>query len=131
MKRCLLVDDDSDDQELFQMAIDKIDPTIKCFYAIDGIDALEKLNNSSDSPPDIIFLDINMPRMGGLDFLRAIHGTSLSSIPTVIYSTSDEHFFKNETAQLGAVAYIVKSTTFASLVNDIKQALNAILELNY
>lgn len=126
-----MVDDDSDDQELFQMAINKIDSAIKCAYAIDGIDALEKLNNPSDSPPDIIFLDINMPRMGGLDFLKAIQGTSCSSIPIVIYSTSDEPFFKKETAQLGAVAYIVKSTTFASLVNDIKQALNAILELNY
>ena len=71
-KQVLLVDDDIDDHEIFCMALENLENCYKCIFAKDGIEALEILKNEEIFIPDIIFLDLNMPRMNGIDCLYEI-----------------------------------------------------------
>lgn len=117
--RCLIVDDDEDDQEILSTAMAKsiLAPTSFTF-ATDGEEALERLHN--DTLPDYIFLDLNMPRMDGMECLSAIRKTEkLQRIPVVIYSTSNDDYVKAEAIGLGATAFISKPTKFSDLVNSL------------
>src|SRR6266487_683666 len=85
----LLADDDADDQQLFKEALNEIDKSIRCLTASSGEEALNKLKTDLKQLPDYIFLDLNMPRMNGLECLVEIKKTNtLKHIPVIIYSTS-------------------------------------------
>ncbi len=115
---CFLIDDDVDDQDIFILALEEVDPTIRCHVASDGVEALQKLEEDSSFRPDYIFLDLNMPRMNGRQCLAAIKKVhSLRDIPVVIYSTSSDQKDMAETKQLGAADYIVKPNTVSALAD--------------
>jgi CheY-like chemotaxis protein len=115
---CFLIEDDEDDQEIFSMAINNLQMQIKCIFASDGTEALEKLVKSD--PPDYIFLDLNMPRMNGRQFLIEIKKhDKLKSIPVVIYSTSSEERDRSETQTLGASAFITKPPYLSELIKTL------------
>lgn len=116
----LLIDDDLDDQEIFQLALNEVDPDIQCAFATDGILGLRYLEQHMSELPDFIFLDLNMPRMGGMEFLKEIKKTEeLSQIPIIIYSTSSEPLFVKQTQELGASGYIVKPSTLRALIHSL------------
>ena len=105
-----LIDDDTDDQEVFSMTIEKVMPIAKCEFADDGVHALKKLR-SLDSLflPDLIFIDINMPRMNGIECLAEIKKlTHLTDVPAYMYSTSDESFIVAKSLSAGAVGFVKK-----------------------
>lgn len=119
----LLVDDDADDREIFSWAINNIYPSATTDTAIDGQDALEKLERQ-ECFPDMIFLDLNMPRMNGFDFLRHIRKSDKwSELPVIVYSTSSNPKDMARSWEAGATDYIVKGTEMASVKRDILQAL--------
>ncbi|MFC4452577.1 response regulator [Deinococcus sonorensis] len=89
----LLVEDDPGDVMLTREAFKQTEMVSEISVAADGIEALEFLRGQGDHPaaqrPDLILLDLNMPRMNGLDFLSALKGDSeLKRIPVVVFSTS-------------------------------------------
>ena len=117
---CFLIDDDVDDQDIFILALEEIDPSIKCRVANDGIEALQQLNGDGHFRPDYIFLDLNMPRMNGKQCLEQIKKVdALLGIPVVIYSTSSDQKELTETRQLGASDYIVKPNTVSALADTL------------
>src|SRR5687768_3675924 len=86
--KLLYVDDDSEDKEIFSEALSQIDPAILCLTASDGEEGLAKLALLL-TPPDFIFLDLNMPRMNGKEMLKELKKSpKFSTIPVIIYSTS-------------------------------------------
>jgi DNA-binding response OmpR family regulator len=86
--KILLVDDDLDDQMLFSEVLQGIDETLTCNIANNGEEALNMLKSESNFP-DIIFLDLNMPRMDGRTCLEKIRATEkLKHLNVVIVSTS-------------------------------------------
>src|SRR5688500_18894924 len=90
----LTVDDDIEDQEIFTEAIFAIDPAIVCLRANDGIEGYEMLTDGETYLSlDYIFLDINMPKMTGLELLLLIRKDErLKNIPIYMLSTScSEH----------------------------------------
>ncbi|HMI79410.1 MAG TPA: response regulator [Ferruginibacter sp.] len=110
-----IVDDDPDDQELFIEALQEIDESCKCITAFDGEEALEKLNDGMPQP-DFIFLDLNMPRMNGKQFLAEIkNNEKIKDIPVIIYSTSSDKKDMQETSELGAVHFLQKPNRFEEL----------------
>ena len=69
---CVLIIDDSEaDQFICRALLESYDPDMQILQAYDGQEALEMLDTKSSDRPEIIFLDINMPRMDGLSFLEA------------------------------------------------------------
>lgn len=117
------IDDDTDDQEIFGIAITEADPDASCIFANDGIEALQKLRDTSFLPAGI-FIDLNMPRMNGSECLTAIRQIKrLDSIPVYMYSTSSDPRLMAECLRLGAADFIVKPPGLKALTDRLTQVI--------
>jgi CheY-like chemotaxis protein len=129
----LIIDNDSEDIELLQEALLIVHPFIKFLSARDGLDGFKTLQTISPKLPDYIFLDLNMPVMGGKDFLNlAKKELTLHKVPIVIYSTSNHTKDVKECFNLGAKFYLVKATRTEDLVGDLRKIIfpESLLGLN-
>jgi CheY-like chemotaxis protein len=114
-KVLFIVDDDEDDINLFVEAVNEIDKGMGCYKAKNGEDALARLD-ALDMLPDVIFLDLNMPRMNGRETLERLKASErYKNIPVVIYSTSNAQQDKDDTKALGAADYLTKPDSFTDL----------------
>lgn len=121
---CLIVDDDVDDQEIFSMALQECGRDYPCVFINNAIDALAALA-AGDLQPQYIFLDLNMPRMNGLQALEQLREMpALAHIPVVIYSTSTEDLYLDKTRALGAAAFITKPPTLSLLSRALDDFFN-------
>jgi len=121
VRRFLIVDDDSDDNGLFTEALAAVEPRIICDSAFDGREALEKLETKAIQPPDIIFLDINMPVMNGWQCLTQLKSESgYKDIPVIIYSTSSSRVDKELARKLGAICFFTKLHDFRKLIKMLE-----------
>jgi CheY-like chemotaxis protein len=115
-KVVLFIDDDADDRAIFSEATSLVDPTIQRLYATNGLEALQLLSQENAVIPDLIFLDINMPVMNGLECLvelkqmEALRHTPIIICSTSIYTGDQEQF----EAQ-GADFYLVKPNTLLKM----------------
>jgi CheY-like chemotaxis protein len=116
-KKILLIDDDYLDVESVKRVLKKLNVPHELFIAHNGVDGLAMLTgNTADRVkivPDIIILDINMPKMNGIEFLGIIKSYySLNSIKTFILTTSSEDYDKLASENLGVHGYILKPLNF-------------------
>ncbi|AXB57599.1 response regulator [Flavobacterium fluviale] len=122
-KTILLADDDMDDTEMFCEALADVDESIICYTAINGNEAIKKLNELKEDLPDIIFLDLNMPIMNGWDCLKYLkQHERYKDIPVIMISTSSHKNDLDTATSLGAICYFVKPNNF----NDLKHVLRSI-----
>lgn len=122
-KNLLLLDDDEDDQELFIEAVREISSDIKVTVLPDAATALEKLSNKSVIA-DVIFSDLNMPRMTGQQFLLEIKKRpELKDIPVIIFSTSSHTHTMQLVKDFGAHEFITKPGLFNELVTTLRRLL--------
>jgi iron complex outermembrane recepter protein len=120
-----LIDDDTDDQEIFSLAMEQADKSVHCVFANDGIHALEKIKTEEGFVPDFIFIDMNMPRMNGLQCLKEIKKIArLQNTPVFMYSTSADPSILEENKKLGAVGFILKPSD----INDLAKILIRIVK---
>src|SRR3990170_3272258 len=114
---CFLIDNDEDDQEIFNMALKEMDPSISCVVVNDGISAIEKLATDVSYMPSFIFIDMNMPLMDGKQCLQEIRKIPrLAEVPLYIYSTAANPYSIAEAKELGATDFIMKPSGFRQLV---------------
>ena len=119
-KHILLIDDDEEDQEIFQDAIKTISSSIQYDYCNNAKDALHKLM-ADELKPEVIFLDLNMPMMNGHEFLTLIKKDEhLSTIPVIIFSTASNESIKQTVKELGAYDFITKPIEFNKLIELLK-----------
>jgi CheY-like chemotaxis protein len=119
-----IIDDDIEDQEIFIEAVKEVDEGIYCSASISGEEALNVLEQEVDKLPDLIFLDLNMPKLNGIQVLKEIKNIpGLKSIPVIMYSTSFAPRDIEEIRQIGAAHHLLKPSRF----NDLCSALNTIL----
>jgi CheY-like chemotaxis protein len=124
--QCLLVEDDLDDQEIFQMCLKKISPDIECSVSNNGVDALAMLEKIGSYTPDYIFMDVNMPKMNGIECLTRIKKISrLNDSKIFMYSTTSEKSVLTQTKDLGAHEFIVKPAK----TKDLKDKLASIFQI--
>lgn len=120
-KTFFIVDDDIDDQELFIEAVNEVDNTIRCQPYTSFEEALELMKNKKIPLPDIIFLDLNMPKLNGKQCLAELKkNADLRGIPVIIYTTSSEKGDIDETTRLGAAYFLTKPSKFKELCRAIK-----------
>ncbi len=119
-KNILQIDDDSDDCELFMEAVEAVSSA--AYTAIyNPVEALRKLVQK-EIMPDIIFLDLNMPIMSGLEFLTEIKkDEALKEIPIIIFSTSQFDDIIREAKAHGAHDFISKPNNFNELKKILRQ----------
>jgi len=119
----LLIDDDEDDRDFFQLALADINNDIGFLSAESGYEAFDLLQNNK--LPNYIFLDLNMPGMSGRECLTELKSNhAFKSIPVVIFSTSSDPRDIKETKQLGAIDFITKPSKISDLVNAINNFLS-------
>ena len=106
--KVLLVEDDVALAQMYRVKLERDGYTVQ--VAGDGEEALELL--SDDALPDLIFLDVRLPRMDGLTFLERLRNQGRTkNIPVVIVSNYSEEELISRGLQLGALEYLVKSQT--------------------
>jgi CheY-like chemotaxis protein len=121
----LLVEDDSVDVMNVQRAFVKNNINNPLHIAFNGVEALNMLRGSNGKPklnpmPRIILLDINMPKMNGLEFLRALRNDDdLKSVSVFVMTTSNDDQDKIEAYNLNVAGYILKPLSFEKFVNAV------------
>jgi CheY-like chemotaxis protein len=112
----LLADDDRIDTKAFLRALRKLGDDRDVTVACDGLEAWELLQGANGLRPGMIVLDINMPRMNGLELLRRIREHEpLRETPVFMLTTSDDDSDRLDALQLNVSGYIVKSDLSAGL----------------
>jgi CheY-like chemotaxis protein len=126
-KTIMLVEDDPDDQFIFTHALLEVFPSVSCLCVDNAEQALQSLHQEDAKNPDYLFLDLNLPLMDGLTFLKKIKSEiALKDIPVAIYSTSSRLTDKEKAKELGAQHYIQKPSTFNEL-SDVMQNIFPVL----
>lgn len=122
-----VIDDDLDDQEIFTFAANRVDPAIQFTFANDGVHAISRFTTDSEFNPGIIFLDVNMPRMNGIECLEELRRMDrLKNIPIFMCSTSADPRIITKAKELGATDFIVKPSTiaeFATILAEVNKNL--------
>ena len=120
----LLADDDEDDRLIFKEALEDIKIKSIVTMVNDGIELMEYLTNAEMQRPDIVFLDLNMPRKNGIQCLEEIRkNEALKGLTVAIYSTSGAERDIEETFVKGANVYIKKPNDFATLKKVVEEAM--------
>lgn len=129
----LLTDDDEDDRLIFKEILDEMYSDITVHMVNDGKQLMDFLTTENNPLPHIIFLDLNMPNMNGLECLKEIRiHEKYSNISIAIYSTSTSKKDIDDTFSHGANIYITKPAAYSELKKVLKKSLSAVrLNQNY
>lgn len=119
----LLIEDNLEHARLIQLILSRRNVHAEVFVVRDGVEAMSYLfptrmpSHPKKSPrPDLILLDLNMPRVDGRELLRQVKSShALKHIPVVVVSTSDREEDKISASRAGAAAYVSKSLGFDAL----------------
>lgn len=120
----LLADDDDDDCIFFKEALDELSLSVTLETVHDGVELMDYLETAADDLPDMLFLDLNMPRKNGHECLTEIKNIEvLKKLPVIIFSTSLDTKIVDLLYDMGATYYIRKPGDFSKLKKVISDAL--------
>ncbi len=115
-----LVDDDEDDHGLFAEALKELKIKTNLVSLFDGEELMKHLDVAGNRKPDIVFLDINMPRKNGIECLEEIKSSKeLQQIAVVMYSTTSNPSYIEKCYEGGADMYLVKPYGFENLITAL------------
>lgn len=120
-KPILLIEDDQVDVKTIKRALGDLHITNELIVAGNGEEALSHLQNHKNEKPQIILLDLNMPKMNGFEFLQIVKQDKyLKLIPVVVLTTSKEEQDKVESFTLQAAGYMVKPVDYLQFVDVVR-----------
>ena len=121
----VLAEDDIDDQNIFQIAMQEIDPSVQVQFVANGKELLQLLQNYR---PDIIFLDLEMPYKNGLQCLIEIRDNPrLATLPVILFSSTTKPANIQTAYEMGAHLFFIKPPIYSDYLSSIK----AIFKLNW
>jgi CheY-like chemotaxis protein len=124
----ILADDDEDDRMFFTDAFDELKINTKVQTYNDGVALMNYLKNENSILPNVLFLDLNMPKKNGIECLHEIKADKrFDDIAIAIYSTSSSEEHIEETFVNGANIYIKKPNDF----NTLKKVLSDVVTINW
>jgi CheY-like chemotaxis protein len=115
----VLVEDDEVDVMNVRRAFERANISAPLFRAADGVEALDLLRNpSTPAARRLVLLDLNLPRMNGIEFLRELRADEeLRTTPVVVLTTSDDAGDKLAAFELLVAGYLLKPVAFGSFVD--------------
>ena len=117
----LLVEDDDVDVMTMRRALKDLHVTNPLYVAGDGEAGLSVLRDPAKPRPCVILLDLNMPRMNGIEFLRVVKADQhLRSIPVIVLTTSREESDRVETFSLSVAGYMIKPADYRQFVDVVR-----------
>jgi CheY-like chemotaxis protein len=120
-KPILIVDDDMVDIMTVRRALKEINVTNPTVAKNNGEDALEYLMNESEEDPCIVLLDLNMPKMNGIEFLQKLNQTGKKKhVPIIVLTTSKDEQDKIQSFDLGASGYMLKPVDYDKFVEVMR-----------
>ncbi|GAA5513161.1 response regulator rcp1 [Deinococcus carri] len=111
----LIAEDNPADIELVLAAVEDCGLPHRLHFVRDGVEALAFLRGG---PPRLLILDLNMPRLGGLEVLAALRAEGLT-VPTVIFTSSGDAGDRQRALDLGAAAYLLKPVKFSEFCRAV------------
>ena len=121
----LLVEDDEIDVMNVKRAFTKNNIKNELFVAGNGVEALDMLRSKIIPLPRIIILDINMPKMNGIEFLKILReDENLKNISVFVMTTSNEDSDKINAYNLNVAGYILKPLSFEKFINSVATLKN-------
>lgn len=129
----LIVEDNPAHQKITEYVLKRNNVSARMSVVRDGQEAIDFLyhraayaDHEASPAPDLILLDLNLPKRDGREVLRIIkHDTGLKSIPVIIVSTSDRPEDVAYALQIGAVAYVSKSSGFDKFTVELAAAMKS------
>ena len=120
-KPILLVEDNAVDATAIKRALKDLGAAKSLVHTTNGEEALDYLRSEDNEQPCIILLDLNMPKMNGVDFLEVVKSDDvLKKIPVVVLTSSAEDYDVAETFRLSAAGYMVKPIDYERFADTIK-----------
>jgi CheY-like chemotaxis protein len=120
-KLIVLVEDNPDDEALTLMALEKQNLAKDVVVLHDGVEALEFLLSPDNPLPDLVLLDINMPKVDGLEVLRRLRSEPRTAfLPIVLLTASDEERDVRDGYRFGANSYMRKPVSFDQLSDAVR-----------
>jgi CheY-like chemotaxis protein len=136
-KRILLVDDDPAGTELTLAALAIVDPSVSVASVADGEEALDYLfrrgafAGRDPADPDVVLLDLKMPKVDGHEVLRQIRAEPrLRPLRVIVLTSSDRERDRALSRELGTDGYMVKPASIVDLIDELRQCVNLLLPRN-
>jgi CheY-like chemotaxis protein len=121
MKPILLVEDDDVDAMTVERALSELKIANELVLKSNGVEAMKYLSDENNRKPCVILLDLNMPKMNGIEFLKIIKkDRNFKKIPVVALTTSKEDKDKLESFKLGIAGYMVKAVDYKEFVEVVR-----------
>ena len=121
MKSILLVEDDRVDAMTLKRALKDLKVTNPLVHKLNGEEALDYLQNEANEKPCVIILDLNMPKMNGIEFLKiAKADEKLRRIPVVVLTTSKDEWDRFQSFDLSVAGYIIKPADYKRFLEAIR-----------
>jgi len=123
IKLLVMIDDDSDDHEIFDIAISEIDELFEILHFDDCEQAIKHFSTPGADQPGFVFVDINLPRIGGPECISKLQGLRRFDNPRIIiYSSSIPEQWKENLTHNGVDAFLQKTGS----LSDLKEKLVAL-----
>lgn len=120
-----LADDDEDDRMLMREALEEANPGVNVVESEDGVELIDNIKNSDDLTDTVVVLDMNMPKMNGIETILAMKADpELAEVPTVMLSTSDNPELAKKALDAGADEFLTKPNNFRALIDIAKNIFN-------
>jgi CheY-like chemotaxis protein len=124
LKPILLVEDDSVDAMTVKRAMRDLHVNNSVMHSVNGEEAMKCLSDPDTEKPFVILLDLNMPKMSGIEFLKIIKADeNLKTIPVIVLTTSKEKKDVLDCFELGAAGYMVKPVDYAKFVEILSTVM--------
>ncbi|MBN2271347.1 MAG: response regulator [Sedimentisphaerales bacterium] len=120
-KPILLVEDDNIDAMTVQRAMKELNVANDLVRTSNGEEALDYLTNSSKEKPCLVLLDLNMPKMNGLELLKIVKADhELAAIPIIVLTTSGEQCDIIESFKFSVAGYMIKSVDYTEFQETMR-----------
>ena len=121
----LLVEDTPFDIRVFTRGVQRSDQPCRLTVAMNGEEALHVLENAAGDPPDIAVVDLNMPRLSGLEFIEELRRRRwpYADLPVIVYTTSDLAADRRRCAARGVSDYVVKTEPVEHVLSLVRARL--------